>query len=141
MEQEIDSELLNSSNSLNSLNSSLDEISRRAVLYFWEQADPNTGLVNDRAGNFAEDNYTAASIAATGYGLAALPIGVERGWIESTAAAERARVTLRFLLNMPHEHGWMVHFVDKRSGEQVWNSEYSTIDTTLLVAGALVCGQ
>jgi hypothetical protein len=119
----------------------LDEIQQRAVLFFWEQADPNTGLVNDRAGNFAEDNYTVASIATTGYGLAALPIGVERGWLGSTVAAERARITLRFLLGMPHQHGWMVHFVDKQSGEQAWNSEYSTIDTALLLAGVLACSQ
>jgi hypothetical protein len=35
----------------------------------------------------------------------------------------------------------MVHFVDKRSGARAWRSEYSSIDTALLVAGALVCGQ
>ena len=54
----------------------MDELQRRAVLYFWEKADPGTGLVNDRANNFQGDDYTAASTAATGYGLAALAIGV-----------------------------------------------------------------
>ena len=119
----------------------LDEIEQRAFRYFWDQADARTGLINDRAGNFADDDYTAASIAATGYGLAAIPIGVERGWVELAAATERARLTLRFLSSLSHEHGWLVHFVDKRSGERVWESEYSTIDTALLIAGALVCGQ
>ena len=119
----------------------LDEIERRAFRYFWEQADPHTGLVNDRAGNFGPDDYTVASIAATGYGLAALPIGVERGWIDHDEGAIRARLTLQFALTLSHENGWIVHFVDKRSGERVWKSEYSTIDTTLLVAGALAAGQ
>src|SRR5260370_25357274 len=119
----------------------LDEIERRAFRYFWEQADPHTGLVNDRAGNFGPDDYTVASIAATGYGLAALPIGVERGWIDYDAAAARARITLQFSLTLSHQHGWIVHFVDKHSGERVWKSEYSTIDTTLLVAGALAARQ
>ncbi|MBV8328933.1 MAG: hypothetical protein JOZ61_00520, partial [Verrucomicrobia bacterium] len=59
----------------------LDEFQRRAVLYFWEAADQRTGLVKDRACNFDNDNYIAASIAATGYGLAALTIGAERGWL------------------------------------------------------------
>jgi hypothetical protein len=60
----------------------LDELQRRAVFYFWETADPGTGLVNDRANNFESDDYTAASTAATGYGLAALAIGVEHGWLD-----------------------------------------------------------
>jgi hypothetical protein len=60
----------------------LDELQRRAVLYFWENADPGTGLVKDRADNFKSDDYTTASSAATGYGLAALAIGVEHGWLK-----------------------------------------------------------
>jgi hypothetical protein len=119
----------------------LQELQRRAVLYFWEKADPGTGLVNDRAKNFGPDDYTAASTAATGYGLAALPIAVEHGWLDRNDAAARARTTLRFLLTMPHQHGWMFHFIDRRNGQRLWKSEFSSIDTALLVAGAIVCGQ
>jgi len=119
----------------------LQEVQRRAVRFFWEKADSVTGLINDRANNFGDDSYTVASIAATGYGLAALPIGVVNGWLNRKAAADRARTTLRFLLNMSNVRGWLVHHVDKRDGERVWNSEHSSIDTALLVAGALVCGQ
>ena len=117
------------------------EVQRRAVRFFWEKADPGTGLINDRANNFGDDNYMVASGAATGYGLAALAIGTENGWLDRNDAAARARTTLRFLLNMPNERGWMLHYVDKRNGERVWQSEYSSIDTALLVAGAIVCGQ
>jgi hypothetical protein len=119
----------------------LQELQRRAVLYFWEKADSATGLVNDRANNFGEDDYPVASTAATGYGLAALPIGVEHGWLDRHEAAARARTTLRFLLTMPHQHGWMVHFLDQRNGQRLWKSEFSSIDTALLLAGAIVCGQ
>jgi hypothetical protein len=119
----------------------LNEIQRRAFLYFWETADSETGLVNDRAGNFADDSYTVASITSTGYGLAALPIAVERGWVGAEDAMARAGSTLRFLLSMPNERGWMMHFVDKRSGAQAWESETSSIDTALLIAGAWVCGE
>jgi hypothetical protein len=119
----------------------LEEVQRRAIGFFWEKADPNTGLVNDRANNFGPDDETVASIASTGYGLAALPIGLENGWLDRYEAADRARRTLRFLLNMPEQHGWLVHFIDRRTGDRVWGSEYSSIDTALLVAGALVCGQ
>jgi len=117
------------------------EVQRRAVRFFWEKADPGTGLINDRTNNFGDDNYVIASHAATGYGLAALAIGVENGWLRPDEAAVRARITLRFLLNTSNEHGWVVHFVDKRNGMRVWGSEYSSIDTALLTAGAILCGQ
>jgi hypothetical protein len=119
----------------------LREVQRRAVRFFWEKADSVTGLINDRANNFGDDGYTVASIAATGYGLAALPVGVVNGWLDRGGAANRARTTLRFLLDMSDVRGWLVHHVDKRNGERVWGSEHSSIDTALLVAGALVCGQ
>jgi hypothetical protein len=119
----------------------LFEVQRRAVLFFWAKCDPVTGLINDRANNFEDDSYTLASCAATGYGLAALAIAVEHGWIDRTAASDRARRTLRFLLSMQHVHGWMPHFIDRRDGTLAKGTEYSSIDTALLVIGALVCGR
>jgi hypothetical protein len=117
------------------------EVQRRAFNYFWERASRQTGLVDDRANNFGRDNANVASIAATGYALAALPIAVEHGWIKRAEAAERANLTLHFVLGMPHQHGWLVHWVDGASGARVWASEYSSIDTGLLLAGALACGE
>lgn len=120
----------------------LDEVQRRAVRFFWERSNPKTGLANDRAKNGGVDDYTVASTASTGYALAALPIAVERKWVGRGDAEKRAVRTLRFILDkMPNVHGWLYHFVDGRTGERVWNSEVSTVDTSLLVTGALVCGQ
>lgn len=120
----------------------LDEVQHRAFRYFVEQADPNTGLVNDRARNQDKSDYTVASIAATGYGLAALPVGVEHHWISRKEAEQQALRTLRFVdQKLPNVHGWYYHFVDKRTGERVWNCELSSIDSGLLTLGAMVCGR
>lgn len=120
----------------------LDELQRRAVEFFWREADPRTGLIKDRANNSGPDEYTVSSIASTGFGLAALGIGEKRGWLPRRAAAERARRTLSFFRDrMTQQHGWFYHFVDRRTGERVWNCEVSTIDTALFVAGALVAGR
>ena len=74
--------------------------------------------------------------------LANLPLMVETGYVSRQNAYNRALLTLQFLQNkMQHPHGWFYHFVDKTSGQRVWNSEVSSIDTALLIAGALVCGQ
>src|SRR5712671_3895539 len=78
----------------------LEDIERRSFRYFWDQADPKTGLVPDRArmdaGPLDQDHQNVGSIAATGFGLTALCIGAEHHWIESTQARERTRNTLRF---------------------------------------------
>lgn len=118
------------------------EIARRAFQFFIEETDPHTGLTKDRAGLNGGDHYTVASIAATGYALTALPIGVENGWISRGEARRRALVTLRFLgERMPRVRGWYYHFVDMRNGKRVWNCELSSIDTALLLAGVIAAGQ
>ncbi len=121
----------------------LDEVEHRAFLFFWEKSDPNTGLTNDRAkNNYGEDGYTIASIASTGYALAALPIAVEHQWIEKQTAYDRALLTLNFIHDkLPCVHGFYYHFIDKKTGKRMWNCEVSSIDTTLLVIGALEAAQ
>src|SRR5205814_3788584 len=120
----------------------IPEIARRAFEFFRVETDPHTGLTKDRAHLNGGDEYTVASIAATGYALTALPIGVENGWITRDEARRRALTTLRFLGDrMPQEHGWYYHFVDMRTGERVWKCELSSIDTTLLLAGVVAVGQ
>ena len=121
----------------------LEDLSRRAFLFFWEQASPRTGLVLDRtlADGGAEKRRISSS-AATGFGLTALAIAAERGWIAREAARRRALAALRFYANTSvHEHGWFYHFVDLESGERQWKCEISSIDTALLVAGMLTAAQ
>jgi hypothetical protein len=120
----------------------LTEVQRRAFRFFWEQSDPATGLTKDRADNATSDAYTVASTASTGYALASLPVAVSHGWIDRQAAYNRALTTLRFVHDrLPQVHGWYYHFIDMHTGERVWKCELSSIDTTLLILGALMAGQ
>jgi len=124
----------------------LDDISRRSFHYFWEQASPRTGLVFDRAvtiGKTEDDRQNpVASVAATGFGLAAVCIAQDHRWIGREAARERVVTTLRFLAHeSPQEHGWFYHFLDADSGVRAWHSEVSSIDTALLLAGVLTVRQ
>ena len=119
----------------------LDEIERRAFQFFWEQSDPNTGLTKDRnLANAADDPRDIASIAATGFGLTALAIAHQRGWLKTDDAIERVRDTLRFFANSAqHQHGFFFHFMHIRTGERAFKSEISTIDTSILLCGILTC--
>lgn len=115
----------------------LDRIQHDAFRYFLDQADPATGLVAD-----ASRPGAPASIAATGFGLAALCIGESRGWISHDEAYARVFRTLSTVRKrLAHERGFYYHFVDPATGARVWSSEASSIDTALLLAGALTAAQ
>ena len=124
----------------------IDDLQQRSFRYFWEQADPQTGLVPDRAridgSTLPESHANVASIAATGFGLSSLCIAADRNWIDRSQALERARNTLRFFDARAFQHrGWFYHWMDANTGARRWNSEVSSIDTALLLAGVLTVRQ
>jgi hypothetical protein len=89
-----------------------------------------------------EGHRNVGSIAATGFGLTAICIGAERGWITPAAARERVRSTLRFFADQAfQQRGWFYHWLDTKTGERRWQSEVSSIDTALLLAGVLTTRQ
>lgn len=121
----------------------LESLQRETFRYFLHETDPHTGLVRDKT---APD--WPASIAATGLALAVYPVAVERGFITRTAAVERILATLRFFWNSRQGpepdatgyHGFFYHFLDMRTGRRAWQCELSTVDSTILLAGALTAG-
>jgi hypothetical protein len=118
----------------------LEELERATVNYFWEQADPDTGMVKDRCNVRAADTSVVASIAATGFGLTALCIGEKRGFIHYYEARRRALNTLMFLWQkLPQHRGFFYHFANVKTGQRVWDSEASSIDTAILLCGVLMC--
>jgi hypothetical protein len=119
----------------------LDDLERRGIAYFVNEADPVTGLMPDRAAatGGAKD---VSSVAAVGFGLTALCIGDERGWVKHSDAYDRSMRVLRFLREkVPQERGYFYHFLNMRSGERTWNCEVSSIDTALLMCGVLMVRQ
>ncbi len=122
----------------------MEDIEKAGFLFFWEQADPTTGQVKDRALAAGNDSRTISSIAATGFGLTALCIGDQRGYQPTATIAARVQATLSFLLNQMQPggmNGFFYHFVDMTTGARAFNSEVSSIDTAILLCGALMCRQ
>lgn len=105
--------------------------------------NPSNGLVADRT-----QDGSPASIGAVGLALAAYPVGVARGFMTRKQACTRTLSTLRFFWNSrqgpePHSTGYKgfyYHFLDMETGRRVWQCELSTIDTAILLAGALTAG-
>ena len=120
----------------------LDALEALTFLYFWEQANPDTGIVRDRCNVRTLDKSDLGSIAATGFGLTALCIGVERGYVSFNEARGRALNTLRFLWKkLPQHRGFFYHWANINTGERLQASEISSIDTAILLCGVLTCRQ
>lgn len=117
----------------------LEDLARRSSDYFLEQAHPATGLVPDRGRADGSSSVRAGSIAATGFGLAALCSADQHGWLAPGEASARAQRTLAFFRDhVPQEHGFFYRYLDVESGQRIWDCDVSSIDTALFMAGVLL---
>lgn len=125
------------------INVLLDLESNLSFNFFWNEANcdkksPGFGLIRDRA----PGSKNIASIASVGFGLSALAIGAERGYIPRSCAYERALGTLNTILyNVDNVYGFYYHFLYMDNGKRALKSEVSIIDTAIAVNGAILCGE
>jgi hypothetical protein len=111
----------------------LELISRKTFNYFWNEVGEETGFVKDRTGE-----KVPSSIAATGFGLAAICIADSRNWITHQQAYDRVKKTLTAVKNnAARVNGVYYHFIDKNDGYRVWKCEVSSVDTALLLGGVI----
>ncbi|MGL4373910.1 MAG: glucoamylase family protein [Turicibacter sp.] len=110
--------------------------------FFWNETTVHGkgyGLIRD---NITPMHHNMASLASVGYGLTAIPIGVERGWITYEQGYERAVGTLKTLRDdVEHVEGFFYHFVEMNSGKRFGGSEVSIIDTAIAIMGALTAAE
>ncbi len=108
--------------------------------YFLHEINLQTGLIADRT-----EPGSPSSIAAVGLGLTSYIAAVERGLISRKEAVKRTLAVLKFFqsskqgtdVNATGYKGFYYHFLDMASGKRAGNSELSTIDTAILMAGIL----
>lgn len=117
--------------------------------FFWEQAQtdeqyPATyGLIVDRWP--AGKDYS--SIASVGFGLTAYVIGVEQGYVTHEEAGTRSEKTLDTLLALQQRgggvawEGFFAHFINNKTGARHGKCEISSVDTAILLCGALTAGE
>ena len=109
--------------------------------YFFQSLRNEKGIYRDSL-RLDGNHYHPASSASIGMGLISLCIGDAMGWLEN--ANELVVTTLQSLLGETtgftpdrNEAGFFRHWFDMDTGIQAWDSEYSTIDTAILMCGAL----
>lgn len=123
----------------------LEYVQQTSFDYFWYLANPVNGLIPDRTAT-----GSACSIAAVGFGLTAIGIGIDHGWIARTQGIARVLATLNTFLQGPQGtnitgvigyKGWFYHFLDMNSALRAGSTELSSIDSALLLGGVLYAKQ
>lgn len=124
------------------MNKILKEELKRCVLYFKD----NTNYDDNSWGyGLTKDKYPSinnvASIAASGYSLAIIPISITNDWLDYDIGYDMALKTLKTIYNLENINGFYYHYINYDTGKRELNSEISIIDTSILLCGVLCVGE
>ena len=122
----------------------LDLVQRQTLRYFWDFAHPISGLARERS-NPRPDRRDVVATGGSGFGVMAILVGIERGWIGRETALDRLLLMLRFLSGAERHHGAFPHWMDGRTGRTYPFSPRDdggdVVETAFLMAGLLCLRQ
>ena len=118
----------------------LETLQSQTFAYFLKYLNTENGLIADKS---KPDSHS--SIAAVGLGISSYVVGVERNLISREEAVNKTLTVLNFFHDGqqgPEEDamgykGFYYHFLHMDTGRRAWESELSTIDTAIFIAGVL----
>jgi hypothetical protein len=122
----------------------LDIVQRQTAGYFWEGAHPVSGLARDRQKTTGDPANDLVAIGGSGFGIMAVIVAVDRGWVDRGAALFRLHGMLDLLERSPRYHGMLPHFINGRTGETIpfrrKDDGADLVETTFLFQG-LICAR
>lgn len=123
----------------------IETVQRQTFRYFWDGAHPVSGLAFDRHGASDSPGHAPCVSGGTGFGVMAILVAVERGWVPREAALERLRCIVGVFLRAPCYHGVYPHFMDGRDGATIpfgyKDDAADLVETSFLMMGLLCVRQ
>ncbi len=110
--------------------------------YYWEGADPHSGMTRE---NIPGDDRIVAT-GASGMGIATLIVGVDRGFIARAQGIERLTRIVDFLEHAQRYHGAWSHYMDGNTGKTMpvfgmFDNGGDLVETSFLMQGLLAARQ
>ena len=110
--------------------------------YYWDGAHPDAGMALE---NIPGDDRVVAT-GASGFGIMALIVGVDRGFITREQGLERLTRIVDFLEKAPRYHGVWPHFMDGATKQTLsvfgmFDNGGDLVETAFLVEGLLSARQ
>lgn len=97
----------------------LDLIQKQTFRYFWDFAHPVSGMARERSNVTWEYGGETVTTGGTGFGIMAILVAVERGWITRDTAVGHLRKMLRFLRRADSYHGAYPHWLNGETGKVI----------------------
>ncbi|MEQ8583062.1 MAG: glucoamylase family protein [Marinoscillum sp.] len=126
----------------------LDKVQYQTFQYFWDGAEPNSGLARERVhmdGIYPSNDENVVTSGGSGFGVMAILVGIERGFIEREEAVRRYERILDFLETADRYHGVYPHWWYGDTGKTKAFSKKDDggdlVETAFLIQGLLAVRQ
>jgi hypothetical protein len=126
----------------------LDTVQYQTFQYFWEGAEPNSGMARERIhldGVYPQNDRNVVTLGGSGFGIMAVLVGVERGFITREQALKRYQRIVAFLALADRFHGAWPHWLDGETGKVKLFSQKDDggdlVETAFLVQGLLTVAE
>ena len=123
-------------------------VQERTFQYFWDGAEPTSGLARERFhedGVYPNDDQHIVTIGGSGFGVMALLVGIERGFITRQEGFDRLQQIVSFLEKADRFHGAWPHWLNGETGKVKPFSQKDDggdlVETAFLVQGLLCVRQ
>lgn len=115
----------------------LDMMQRATFRYFWDYAHPVSGMARERSNG----DPNVVTTGGSGFGIMAILVGAERGWVTRAQAVDRMVQIASFLQFADRFHGVYPHWMNGTNGNVVPFSQYDDggdlVETAFLIQGLL----
>jgi hypothetical protein len=119
-----------------SIDALLDTVQKQTLRYFWDFAEPNSGMARER--NTSGHLVTSGG---TGFGIMAMIAGIERGFLNRNEVLQRLLQMANFLKDADRFHGAWPHWIDGRTGRTIAFSPMDDggdlVETAFLLQGLI----
>ena len=126
----------------------MTRVQKQTFNYFWEGAEPNSGLARERIhmdGVYPQKDQDIVTSGGSGFGLMAILVGIERGFISREEALHRFQKIVHFLKNADRFHGAWPHWMHGKTGKVKPFGQKDNggdlVETAFLVQGLLTVAE
>ncbi|MBS7253361.1 glucoamylase family protein [Flavobacterium branchiicola] len=122
----------------------LDVVQKQTFKYFWDYAEPNSGLGRERYhpdGNYPDKDPHIVTTGGSGFGLMAIVSGMSRGYVTKEEGVKRLDKIADFLAKADRFHGAWSHWIDGNTGKVkpfgTKDNGGDLVETSFLISGMI----
>jgi hypothetical protein len=120
----------------------LTTVQEAGFRYYWEAAEPHSGMTRENTPG--DDDIVA--VGASGFGVMAIIVAADRGFITHQQAIDRLLRVTEFLAAADHYHGAWPHFLSGSTGHRLpvfdmYDNGADLVETSFMMEGLLAARQ